>query len=265
MTLRVDNEGSQVFALDPKFDDSRRSVLTSNSVRRIAKLCVGPKNSGNCLIHGDNLDVLDLLSRTHAGRITCAYFDPPYNNGESYEHYFDSLGHEEWLLSVTKRLERVKPLLAKNGSVWISIDDSEVHYLKVAADSVFGRKNFIGTIVWERRTTRENRRVLSRNHEYLLAYAMDLPTWAKSRNTLPVTDDIVDRYKNPDADPRGPWQSVTANVQDGHATRSQFYKLVAPNGVTHSPPKGRCWLYTKAKMSQEITANNIWLEVAPQI
>jgi adenine-specific DNA-methyltransferase len=230
----------------------------SNPLQRVMKWSSGASKTGNALIHGDNLKVLKLLAATHANTVKCAYLDPPYNNGESYQHYFDSMSHEEWLLAVTARLEQIKALLRTDGSVWISIDDSELHYLKVAADKVFGRTNFVGTIVWERRTTRENRKVLSRNHEYLLVYTKNLNGWTKGRNSLPLTEDVQGRYKNPDSDPRGVWQSVSANVQDGHATPEQHYALVAPNGRVHTPPKGRCWNYTKQKMLKEIAKNNVW-------
>jgi len=228
------------------------------SLERVAKWSAGRHGTGNALIQGDNLEILKVLARTHSGTVKCAYLDPPYNNGESYRHYFDSMSHEEWLHSVTARLQEIKFLLHKEGSVWISIDDSELHYLKVAADTVFGRTNFVGTIIWERRTTRENRKVLSRNHEYLLIYAKDINFWSKARNSLPLTDDVKDRYKHLDSDPRGPWQSVSANVQDGHATPQQYYDLRAPNGRLHVPPKGRCWVYSKRKMLEEIAKNNVW-------
>lgn len=228
------------------------------SMQRVAKWSAGLSGTGNALIQGDNLEVLKLLAKTHSGKVKCAYLDPPYNNGESYRHYFDSMSHEEWLRSVTARLEQIKVLLHKEGSVWISIDDSELHYLKVSADAVFGRANFVGTIIWERRTTRENRKVLSRNHEYLLVYAKNIDIWSKARNSLPLTEDVKDRYKNLDSDPRGPWQSVSANVQGGHATPQQYYSLRAPNGRLHNPPKGRCWVYTKPKMLDEIAKNNVW-------
>lgn len=218
----------------------------------------GANKTENILVQGDNLKVLELLNGTYAGKVKCAYLDPPYNNGESYRHYFDNMGHEEWLNAVTLRLQQIRPLLSKDGSIWISIDDSELHYLKVAADSVFGRTNFVGTIIWERRTTRENRKVLSRNHEYLLVYAKDIKTWAKTRNPLPMSEEAMSRYKNPDSDPRGPWQSVSLNVQDGHATPQQYYTLIAPNGRAHYPPKGRCWIYAQPKMLEEIAKNNIW-------
>lgn len=227
-------------------------------LKRVDKWSFGASEIGNSLIHGDNLEVLRLLANTRANTVKCAYLDPPYNNGESYQHYFDSMGHEEWLQAVTVRLEQIKVLLSEDGSAWISIDDSELHYLKVAADSVFGRENFVGTIIWERRTTRENRKVLSRNHEYLLVYSKNIGTWSKVRNSLPITEDVKGRYKNPDFDSRGPWQSVSANVQEGHATPQQYYSLVAPNGRVHNPPKGRCWGYAKPKMLEEIAKNNVW-------
>ncbi|SAI67493.1 type III restriction-modification system methyltransferase [Bordetella ansorpii] len=227
-------------------------------IPRVEKWSAGQQGTGNMLIHGDNLEVLNDLADCYTGAVQCIYLDPPYNNGESYQHYFDSMGHEQWLSAVTDRLKKARPLLAETGSVWISIDDSELHYLKVAADGVFGRENFVGTIIWERRTTRENRRMLSMNHEYLLVYAKNLPTWERHRNTLPLTESVTLRYQNPDADPRGPWQSVSANVQDGHATPQQFYSIKSPRGLVHNPPKGRCWVYAQPKMLQEIAKNNIW-------
>lgn len=228
------------------------------TIKRVSKWSAGTPGSGNALIHGDNLSVLKLLSKTHAGTVKCVYLDPPYNNGESYLHYYDNMGHEEWLKAVQLRLEQIRTLLRDDGSVWISIDDSELHYLKVAADTIFKRSNFVGTIIWERRTTRENRKVFSRNHEYILVYAKNIDAWSRSRNSLPLTDEVKSRYKNPDADPRGPWQSVSANVQNGHATPQQYYVITAPNGKKHIPPKGRCWIYSSHKMLEEIENNNVW-------
>lgn len=228
------------------------------TLTRVPKHCLGQEGTDNRLIHGDNLEALELLADSIPSSVKCAYLDPPYNNGESYLHYFDSMSHEEWLQSVSKRLQCLKRLLKEDGSVWISIDDSELHYLKVAANHIFGRENFIGTVIWERRTTRENRKAFSRNHEYLLIYAKNAPVWAKGRNTLPLTDAVRERYKNPDTDPRGPWQSVSANVQDGHATPQQFYAIKSPSGRVNQPPKGRCWIYSEGKMLEEIEKNNIW-------
>ena len=153
----------------------------------------------------------------------------------------------------------LKMLLTKDGSIWISIDDSEMAYLKVAADKVLGRENFAGTIVWQQRKTRENRAVFSCNHEYILVYAKDIKKFKKSRNLLPVGEDFINsKYKNPDNDPRGPWQSISASVQAGHAVPSQFYTIVSPAGIEFNPPKGRCWAYNEERMKKEIANGNIW-------
>jgi adenine-specific DNA-methyltransferase len=192
-----------------------------------------------------------------SGAVRCAYLDPPYNNREEYNHYNDDMEHERWLDSMSERLQHLVGLLAEDGSVWISIDDREAHYLKVAADRIFGRENFITAIVWQQRTTRENRRAFSVNHEYILVYARNAKTFRQRRNLLPAGAELAARYKNPDNDPRGPWQSVSANVQAGHATPSQFYTITGPSGRKHNPPNGRCWVYSKDRMKREIALGNV--------
>lgn len=152
----------------------------------------------------------------------------------------------------------LRDFLKDDGSLWISIDDGEMHYLKVLCDEIFGRNCFITTIIWQQRNTRENRKAFSNNHEYLLVYSPNPELFKKRRNRLPLTQDVLDRYSNPDNDPRGPWQSITANVQAGHAVPSQFYEIVAPNGKRHNPPHGRCWVYNEERMKREIANGNIW-------
>lgn len=227
-------------------------------LKQVGSFSYGLKNTGNMIIHGNNNDVLATLGNGFLGQVSCIYLDPPYNNGEDYTHYSDVLTHDAWLLAIKATLAKIEPFLSDEGSVWISIDENEMHYLKVAADTVLGRKNFLTTIVWQQRITRENRRAFSNNHEYLLVYAKSPMKFRSYRNLLPITDQMLSRYKNVDDDPRGVWQSVSANVQDGHATKSQFYTLVAPNGKKHKPPNGRCWIYNKQRMAEEIRKNNIW-------
>jgi len=214
------------------------------------------EKSENLIIKGNNKDVLPLLDMEK--RIKCIYIDPPYNNGEKYEHYHDNKTHDIWLTDIKETLLKLEPLLSDDGSIWISIDDSELHYLKVLADEVFGRKNFINTIIWQHRTTRENRKAFSNNHEYILVYAKNPKKFTLSRNLLPATQEMKDRYKNPDNDKRGKWQSVSVNVQNGHAVKSQYYEIVSPTGKIHNPPKGRCWAYNEKRMLEEIKLNNIW-------
>jgi adenine-specific DNA-methyltransferase len=215
----------------------------------------------NLLIHGDNLLALKALEQDYAGKVKCIFIDPPYNTGSAFEHYDDGIEHSLWLSLIRERLEVLKRLMSEDGSLWITIDDNEAHYLKVLCDEVFGRTNFVANLIWEKRTSRENRRVFSFNHDHILVYAQSKQRFEQSRNPLSLNEEVLSRYKNPDNDPRGPWQSVSANAQAGHATKSQFYTLTLPSGRKVDPPKGRCWLYTFEKMQSEIAANNIWFGI----
>ena len=240
--------------LDARRDRGRTHSVSFQSVKNLSS----GGDTNNAIIQGDNRLALELLKQRYSGKIRCAYIDPPYNNQERYNHYHDVQNHETWLREIVASVKQIKPLLRPDGSLWVSIDDRQVHYLKVALDEVFGRENFVTTIVWEQRTTRENRKAFSNNHEYLLVYATDTRKFKDKRGLLDWDDEVLSRFKNPDNEPRGPWQSVSANVQAGHATKSQFYDIVAPNGERHKPPKGRCWVYNEARMKQEIANNNVW-------
>lgn len=233
--------------------------MGKDSLTYVSQYSTAGEDCKNLLIRGNNKDVLPELASRFNSQIKCIYIDPPYNNGDSYHYYEDNASQYSWLKDMRDVLRRLKPLLTKDGSIWISIDDKEMAYLKVEADKIFGRENFAATIIWQQRKTRENRAIFSYNHEYILVYAKNINAFKKSRNLLPVDEDFIkSKYKNPDNDPRGPWQSVSANVQAGHAVPSQFYTIIAPNGTQHNPPKGRCWVYNEERMRREITENNIW-------
>lgn len=216
------------------------------------------EQSDNYIVQGDNDQAISLIRSTIFEKVKCIYLDPPYNNQENYTHYNDSDHHEIWLEKIVLHICSLKDLLTSDGSMWISIDDSQLHYLKVELDKVFGRKNFVATVVWEHRKTRENRKSFSNNHEYILVYAKDASKFKRSRNLLSPNEELLKRYKNPDLDPRGVWQSISLNVQAGHATKGQFYDFQSPNGKIHTPPKGRCWVHTKEKLLEEVAKNNIW-------
>lgn len=225
----------------------------------------GDEDCNNILIKGDNKSILPELASMYGGKIKCIYIDPPYNNGDSYHYYNDNTTTSLWLKDIRTVLIWLRMLLKKDGSIWISIDDKEMAYLKVEADKIFGRENFASTIIWQQRKTRENRAVFSCNHEYVLVYAKDIKAFKKSRNLLPVGEDFIDsKYKNPDNDPRGPWQSISASVQAGHAVASQFYTIISPSGIEYNPPKGRCWVYNQERMLREIAENNIWFGLEGQ-
>lgn len=212
----------------------------------------------NLIIEGDNLKIFGALENEFSNNVKCVYIDPPYNNGEKYNHYLDDKCHENWLNDISLRLKQLKEFLTEDGSIWISIDDNEMHYLKVEADKIFERKNFVNTIIWQHRTTRENRNTFSNNHEYILVYAKNIAKFKKSRNKIKSNSDILKRYKNVDDDPRGLWQSVSAHAQSGHGVKSQFYDIIAPNGKIHKLPNGRCWVYNEKKMNDEIEKGNVW-------
>ena len=210
------------------------------------------------LIFGDNLLALKALEQEFAGKIKCIYIDPPYNTGSAFEHYEDGVEHSLWLTLMRDRLEILRQLLTADGSIWISIDDNEAHYLKVLCDETFGRANFVATMIWEKRKSRENRRAFSFNHDYLLVYAREKYAFEAVRNPMELSEEVLARYKNPDKDPRGPWQSISALAQAGHATASQFYKLRTPSGKLLEPPKGNCWRYTRKRMEEAIREGRIW-------
>ena len=214
----------------------------------------------NSLIRGDNIVVMqELLQNGFGGKIDCIYIDPPYNNGEDYTFYSDYISHELWIEMMRKTIMLLRKFINPNGgSLWISIDDAEMPYLRVLCDEIMGRSSFVSTIVWQQRNTRENRKAFSNNHEYILVYTLNLKSFKDKRNLLPPTKTMIESYTNPDNDPRGPWQSITCNAQDGHSVPNQFYWIQAPNGKRHYPPQGRCWIHKKDVMEKLISDGRIW-------
>ncbi len=212
----------------------------------------------NLLIHGDNLLALKSLEQEYAGRVKCIYIDPPYNTGSAFEHYDDNLEHSTWLSLMKPRLELLRNLLSEDGSIWISIDDDEQAYLKVLCDEVFGRPNYIASIVWQKRTSPDMRAVISDGHDYILVYAVNKDRFKEVINRLPLNEEQAKSYKNPDNDPRGPWTSTDATAQAGHGTKDQFYTLTTPAGRVIELPNSLCWRFTKKRMEEEIAAGRIW-------
>lgn len=212
----------------------------------------------NRLIFGDNLLALKALEQEFSGKVRCVYIDPPYNTGSAFEYYDDGLEHSIWLGLMRDRLEIIRRLLTNNGSVWISIDDNEYPYLRVLCDEIFGRSNFVCTVIWEKRKSRENRRAFSFKHDYIAVYAKDKTAFESDRNPVPMSQEVIDRYRNPDNDPRGPWQSVAITAQAGHATASQFYQITTPGGRLIDPPAGNCWRFTANRLKELMDDNRIY-------
>ncbi|MFR3483768.1 MAG: site-specific DNA-methyltransferase [Clostridia bacterium] len=229
--------------------------------------CANDPDTENVLIHGDNLLALKALESKYAGRVKCIYIDPPYNTGSAFEHYDDNLEHSQWLNLMRPRLEILRKLLSEDGSIWISIDDDEGHYLKVLCDEIFGRNNFVNTIIWEKKYAPQgNAQWFTDSHDFILVYAKDKSIWRP--NLLPRSESMNAKYKNPDGDPRGLWRPDNATISlSGGQRGAQYartgyceniYELHAPNGKTYLPPQGRCWYYPEEKMMKAIEEGRIF-------
>ena len=198
----------------------------------------------NRLICGDNLLALKALEQEFTGKIKCIFIDPPYNTGSAFEHYEDGMEHSLWLSLIRPRLELLWKLLCEEGSIWITIDDTECHYLKVLCDEVFGRSNFVSSIAWEKDQGRRGDTDISSAHDHILLYARNRDIWRKSRNLLPRSAQQESRYRNPDKDPRGPWlQGDNGTAKSGSET-SRF-PIILPSGREVVPPKGNYWRFSK--------------------
>ena len=215
----------------------------------------GHKNSENMLIFGDNLLALKALEQDFAGKFKCISVDPPYNTGNAFVHYDDGLEHSLWLSLMKPHLELLRALLSDNGSLWISIDDDESHYLKVLCDEIFGRRNFVANVIWQKKYAPQNdAKWLSDSHDHILVYAKHKDSWRPY--PLPRTAAMDARYKNPDNDPRGPWKSSDLSVKT--YTQATDYPIKTPSGRIVGPPRSRCWSVSKDKLEQLIKDNRIW-------
>jgi adenine-specific DNA-methyltransferase len=197
----------------------------------------------NLLIQGDNLQALKALLPFYRGQVKCIFIDPPYNTKSAFEHYDDNLEHSQWLSMMLPRLQVLRDLLSEDGSIWVTIDDNEGHYLKVLMDEVFGRGNFVANNVWQKRYSRENRESIGDVHDHLLLYVKSPEKFKAVRNRIPLDEAQAKIYKNPDnpkeTDPSKRWRGLPMTAQ-GYRP-NQMYVITAPNGKKHIPPEGRCW------------------------
>jgi len=270
----------------------REALLTANApiaktLRPVREESVDFDTTKNLFIEGDNLDALKLLQETYLGKVKMIYIDPPYNTGNDfiYEDDFaedartflvrsnqvddsgvrlvantDTNGrfHSDWLSMLYPRIKLARTLLSEDGVIFVSADDSEIANLIRICDEIFGEANFVANFIWEKRTNRENRKVVSSRHDYVVCYARNQMPGTRTLKQLPMSAKALANYKNPDNDPRGLWKSDPAHAQAGHGTKDQFYVLTAPNGKKHELESGRCWLYTEKVMNKEIADGKIW-------
>lgn len=208
-----------------------------------------PGASSNFAFLGDADDLFAEQTQLLQGTIRLALIDPPYNTTSQFHHYSDRQSSDLWMEDRRRHVGHIQSLLTADGSLWMHLDDREMHYAKVMLDEVFGRKNYVGTIVWQKSVSRENRTDLSTIHEYILVYAKNKQVWARRRNKLAATDEQLARYKNPDNDPRGPWTSGDMTAKAGPGRRAaQFYDLELPSGRVVKPAQGMSWRFTRDRL-----------------
>lgn len=213
----------------------------------------------NRLIFGDNLLALKALEQEFAGKVKCVFIDPPYNTGSAFTHYDDGLEHSIWLGLMRDRLEVIKRLLSEDGSLWITIDDNEAHYLKVLCDEVFGRANFVSNAIWQKKYAPANDALwLSDSHDHILIYAKNKDSWRP--NKLARTADQDSLYKNPDNDPRGPWMSDNYTCAKTADERPNlYYPVINPNtGEKILPKKTRVWAFDQSTHARHVSENMIY-------
>ena len=219
----------------------------------------GDPDSTNMLLQGDNLEGLKALLPYYAGKVKCIFIDPPYNTHSAFEHYDDNLEHSTWLSMMYPRLELLSELLSDDGSIWISIDDNEGHYLKVILDEIFGRNNFVANVIWQKKYAPSNDALwLSDNHDHVLVYAKNKNIWRPYK--LPRTKEQNKLYKNPDNDPRGPWMSDNyTSAKSADERPNLYYPITNPNtGETIWPKKTRVWAFNEETHKKHVKENMIY-------
>lgn len=239
----------------------------------------------NVFIEGDNLEVLKVLQESYLGKVKMIYIDPPYNTGrdfiydddfaESTQEYLQRSGqvdeagqrlvaltqtdgryHSDWLSMMFPRLKLARNLLKEDGAVFISIDDHEVDNLRKLCDEVFGARNFVAQIIWQKVYAPKNSaQFFSEDHDYILVYAREKNAWRP--NALPRTPEMEARYKNPDNDPRGPWKAENLTARNAYS--AGIYPVTTPSGRRiDGPPRGRYWGISKDSLLELDTDNRIW-------
>jgi adenine-specific DNA-methyltransferase len=208
----------------------------------------------NRLIFGDNLLALKALEQEFAGKVKCVFIDPPYNTGSAFLHYDDGVEHSLWLSLMRDRLEIIRRLLSDDGSLWITIDDNEAHYLKIVCDEIFGRANFVANLIWEKADSpRNSARQFSTDHDHILVFSRN-PEWVPSR--LERTEEANSIYSNPDNDDRGPWLPGDPYANKPYSKGQ--YSIAGRTGRIFSPPPGRYWRVSEDKLRELDRDGRVW-------
>ncbi len=241
------------------------------------KLSVGDPGSGNLLVEGDNLEALKALLPYYARRVKCIYIDPPYNTGNEGWVYNDAVNspemrnwlgktvgkeaedlsrHDKWLCMMMPRIRLLRDFLTDDGAVFVSIDDNESHHLRLLMDEIFGARNFVAQIIWQKVYSPKNSaKYFSEDHDYICVYARNKEQWKP--NLIPRTEAQDKAYKNPDDDPRGPWKTSDLSARNPYSAGT--YSITCPSGrVIAAPPKGAYWRYSENRFNELNADNRIW-------
>ncbi len=235
-----------------------------------------PDLGGNLVIHGDNLAALKSLLPRYAGKVDLIFIDPPYNTGNEGWCYSDNvnspimkewlstnpvdgddlLRHDKWLCMMWPRLTLLRELLSERGSIWMTLDDNEVHRARMVMDELFGEDNFIATCIWHKADSPKNTaQYFSEDHDYVLVFAKSKPSF--DLNLIPRSEEMLARYKNPDQDPRGPWMLSDLDARNFYSKGT--YAIKTPKGRTIAgPPTGRYWSVSEEKFKELNADGRIW-------
>jgi len=221
------------------------------------ELAGGNADGANMLIRGDNLDALKALLPYYAGRVKCCYIDPPYNTRSAFEHYDDNLEHAQWLAMIYPRLVLLRDLLAEDGSIWVNLDENEAHYFKVLGDEVFGRRNFVRQITWQKKYS------VSNNYKGIASITDLILVWRKSdqfqNQLLPRSEEAENRYTNPDDDKRGPWKAVDYLNQASVRQRPNLvYDITNPFTGAVVKNRVKAWKYDPETHADHVRENRLW-------
>ncbi|MGO0790899.1 site-specific DNA-methyltransferase [Herbaspirillum seropedicae] len=232
-----------------------RRLTKPLSLNILAETPIG--SYSNVLAIGDGLDVLEALKTQTTvldSGIRLVYIDPPFNTQGNFRQYNDTMQRSMWLSMMRDRLEALRPLLAEDASVWVHLDDSEVHRARAVMDEVFGETAFVASVIWQKKMTRDSRAAFSSNHDTILVYAPSGPKkWKTSRNLL-AKDEA--QLQNRDDDPRGPWSDAPFTAP-GYR-KAQHYDIVTPTGQVLRPPRGRSWYATEQTYLDLLADGRIW-------
>jgi len=234
---------------------SAKTAVPFRLLKAIKSLSYGDKNHENLLIQGDNLHALKALLPYYRGQVKCIFIDPPYNTKSAFEHYADSMEHSQWLNMMFPRLQLLRDLLSEDGSIWVTMDDNEAHYLKVVMDEIFGRGNFVANCIWQKKFSPQNdAKWISNSHDNLTCYARNKEKFRI--NPLSRSESMDERYKNPDNDPKGAW-AATDLTRAEHRDRD-YWGLTTPSGKIVFPAKGRSWSRPKENIEKLQQEGRLW-------